>query len=112
MSIFNFILIVASQVFSVTGQIFMKKSATRPRDEAMGKRLMLRGAGIAAMTLGFFLWLGLMSKFELSYLFPFEGIHYILIVIAAAIFLKERATPALWIGVTLISAGVAMVSAN
>ena len=108
----SFILIILSQVFAVTGQVFLKKSMTRPDGEKNGKGMLFRIAGIAVMTLSFFLWLGLMSKFELSYLFPFEGIHYILIVIAAAIFLKERASPTLWLGVILISTGVALVSMN
>jgi len=105
-------LIFLSQASLVAGQIFLKKSMTRPDGEEKRKGLLFRAAGIAVMTLGFFLWLGLMSKFDLSYLFPFEGIHYILIVIAAAIFLKERASPTLWLGVILISTGVALVSMN
>ena len=68
--------------------------------------------GVATMTLGFFLWLGLMSQYDLSYLYPFEGLHYILIVLAAAVFLKEKASLSLWLGVALISAGVVIVSAN
>lgn len=108
----SFILILLSQICAVTGQIFLKKSMTRPESEGKTKGVMLRFAGIAAMTVGFFLWLGLMSKFDLSYLFPFEGIHYILIVIGATIFLKERVSASVYVGVVLISAGVALVSAN
>ena len=108
----SFALILLSQVCAVTGQIFMKKSATHHGGEKERKGAKLFVAGIISMTVGFFLWLGLMSKFELSYLFPFAGLHYILIVIAAAIFLKEKVSPSLLIGVVLISAGVALVSAN
>ena len=69
-------------------------------------------SGIAVKTVAFFLWLGLLSKFELSYLYPFEGVSPILIVLGAAIFLREKMTRSLWLGVALISAGVVLVSAS
>ena len=112
MTIGAFTLILISQICAVTGQIFMKKSATHPGGGKGKKGVTLFISGIIAMTVGFFMWLGLMSRFDLSYLFPFQGLHYILIVIAAAIFLKEKASPSLIAGVALISAGVALVSAN
>ncbi|MGB8353640.1 MAG: EamA family transporter [Chthoniobacteraceae bacterium] len=112
MTILSFTFIIITQLCAVTGQIFIKKSVNLPGSEGKTKSRLLLASGIASMTLGFFLWLGLMSKFDLSYLFPFEGIHYIFIVIAAGIFLKERASASLWLGVILIGAGVALVSAN
>jgi drug/metabolite transporter (DMT)-like permease len=109
---FNLILIVCTQLCAVTGQIFVKKSMTLPDSESKAHGRWLLATGIACMTVGFFLWLGLMSKFELSYLFPFEGLHYIFIIIAAAIFLRERASFSLWLGGILICAGVVLVSAS
>ena len=64
------------------------------------------------MALGFFLWLGLMSRFELSYLFPFEGLDRLLLVGAAWVVLKERMTPTLWLGVVLITTGIFLVSVS
>lgn len=112
MTFFNLILIVCTQLCAVTGQIFVKKSMTLPDSESKAHGRWLLATGIACMTVGFFLWLGLMSKFELSYLFPFEGLHYIFIIIAAAIFLRERASFSLWLGGILICAGVVLVSAS
>jgi len=111
-TILSFIFIMVTQFCAVTGQVFIKKSVNRPASEGKTKSRLLLASGIASMTLGFFLWLGLMSKFDLSYLFPFEGIHYILVVIAAGIFLKERASFSLWLGAILIGGGIAIVSAN
>jgi drug/metabolite transporter (DMT)-like permease len=85
---------------------------TLPADRPKGKGSALLATGIAAMTVGFFLWLGLMKKFELSYLFPFEGLHYVFIIIAAAIFLRERASFSLWVGGSLICAGIMLVSGS
>ena len=108
----SFILILCTQLCAVTGQIFVKKSMTLPADQPKGKGNALLATGIAAMTVGFFLWLGLMKKFPLSYLFPFEALHYIFIIVAASIFLKERASLSLWIGGILICAGVLLVSVS
>lgn len=112
MTLQSFILVLLSQICAVAGQIFMKKSVNHPGGDKGKGGTTLFVSGIVAMTVGFFLWLGLMSKFELSYLFPFQALHYLLVVIAAAIFLKEKASPSLLVGVMFISAGVALVSAN
>lgn len=112
MTLFNLVIILCTQLCAVTGQIFVKKSMTLPAGQPKIRGNVLLATGIAAMTVGFFLWLGLMKKFPLSYLFPFEALHYIFIIIAAAIFLKERASISLWIGGVLICTGIVLVSAS
>jgi drug/metabolite transporter (DMT)-like permease len=69
-------------------------------------------AGIAVMAVGFFIWLGLLSKYDLSFLYPFDGSNRVLLLIAAAVFLREEITLRLWIGVLLISAGVGLVATS
>lgn len=112
MSVLNFAFILLSRSCACAGQIFFKKAMHPPDHEGGGGRALPLACGVAVMTLGFFLWLGLMKKFPLSYLYPFEGLDHILLVLGAWIFLKERASSSLWIGVILISAGVALVAAN
>lgn len=68
------------------------------------------GAGIAALSLWFFLWLGLLSDWELSRLFPFEGLTSVLLVLGAWLFLGERVPASGWIGIALIAAGVSLVA--
>lgn len=68
--------------------------------------------GVGMLSLWFFLWLGLLHDWELSRLFPFEGLNPALLVLGAWFFLKERVPPAGWAGIVLISAGVALVSAS
>ncbi|MGA8657812.1 MAG: hypothetical protein WB586_16830 [Chthoniobacterales bacterium] len=46
----------------------------------------------------------------MSYLYPFEGIQRILLVFGATLFLKERMTKQLWLGVTFIVIGTVLVS--
>jgi uncharacterized membrane protein len=67
-------------------------------------------AGVSVMTVGFFLWLGLLQRFELSYIYPFEGIQRVILVAAATFFLKETMTRELWLGVSLIVIGTILVS--
>ena len=99
---------------TVIGQVFMKVAMNQTNGESlrMARFLPVFACGIAAMALGFFLWLGLMSRFDLSYLFPFEGLDRLLLVFAAWVVLKERMTPTLWLGVALITAGIALVSVS
>lgn len=112
MTTLNLILILCTQLCAVTGQIFVKKAMTLPAGQPKGTGGLLLTTGIASMTVGFFLWLGLLQKFDLSYLFPFEGLHYIFIIVAASIFLRERASVSLWIGGILICAGIMLVSSS
>jgi uncharacterized membrane protein len=67
-------------------------------------------AGIVSMTISFFLTLGLLRQFDLSYLYPFQGLTVIIISLMAAVMLKEKLTLQLTIGAVLITAGVVLVS--
>jgi bacterial/archaeal transporter family protein len=68
------------------------------------------GTFIAMMTLWFLMWLGFLQKMPLSQVLPWEGLSPVLLVLGAAVFLREKITGAAWIGVALISAGVVLVS--
>jgi len=52
----------------------------------------------------------LLQRFDLSYLYPFQGLSVIIITILAAVILKEKLTMQLTIGGVLISAGIVLVS--
>ncbi len=106
------LLVVVSQVAMVAGQLLLKHAMTRresPNPAGWGAQLAL---GIAAMTVWFMLWLGVMHRLELSQLMPLEGISPLLIVLGALIFLGERLGPRGWAGVVLTCLGVALVSAS
>lgn len=112
MTLVALFIILCTQLCAVTGQILVKKARALPDDGSRGGTTPYMVGGIAAMTVGFFLWLGLMSRFPLSYLFPFEALHFVFIMFAASIFLKEKATLSLWIGCILICLGIALVGAS
>jgi uncharacterized membrane protein len=62
------------------------------------------------MTISFFLTLGLLQRFDLSYLYPFQGLSVIFITLMAAVVLKENLNLRLTVGALLISAGIVLVS--
>ena len=110
-------LIALSLVTFVAGQLLLKVALNRFEETAPGA-VRPRGAvwifasSIFSMAISFFLSLGLLQKLDLSYLFPFQGLSIILIAFSSVLFLKERVTPALVIGVLLITAGGILVSST
>jgi uncharacterized membrane protein len=96
----------------VTGQLLFKRAMESSRKTGFRNRrtITILSAGIAVMTSSFLLNLGLLQHFDLSYLYPFQGSSIVIIMLLAAILLKERLTPRLIIGTLLIAAGVALVS--
>ncbi len=102
-------LVLAALLGLVTGQVLLKFGMRQAPGMTMGRRVALVAGGIAAMTVWFMLWLGLLQRMDLSHLFPFEGLATVALSLAATLFLKERVSPWTWLAVLLISAGVALV---
>jgi multidrug transporter EmrE-like cation transporter len=100
-----FLLVLIAENCSVIGQIFFKQAMGGGKTNSAKLT-----AGVAAMAVNFFLWTGLLSRFDLSYLYPFDGLNRVVLMFAASIFLKEKMTLNLWVGVTLICAGILLVS--
>jgi len=101
------LLCLSCEMFLVIGQLLLKRG--------MSASPVLVGSlagGVAMLAAWFFLWLGLLSQWELSRLFPFEGLNPALVVLGAWLFLKERVPMMGWIGIALISVGVALVSSS
>jgi drug/metabolite transporter (DMT)-like permease len=106
----NLILVIILECCDVAGQICFKKAMVHEGARAMFQKILALGIGFKALE--FFLWTGLLAKFELSFLYPFDALNRIGLLIAASVFLKEKASPQLWLGVGLIAAGVALVSST
>ena len=96
----------------VTGQLLFKRAMDLSGKVGFKNRrtIFTLSTGLLVMTLSFCLNLGLLQRFDLSYLYPFQGSSIIIIAVLAAIILKEKLTPRLIIGTLLITAGVALVS--
>ncbi|PYK04644.1 MAG: hypothetical protein DME66_09125 [Verrucomicrobia bacterium] len=108
----SFSFILASLLSFVWAQVVLKRAMEATRKGGLRNlRFILRVAGgIALMTISFFLTLGLLQRFDLSYLYPFQGLSVIIISLMAAVMLKEKLTLQLTIGALLISTGIVLVS--
>jgi uncharacterized membrane protein len=96
----------------VAGQLLFKRAMDFSSKVGFKNRRTIStlSIGILVMTLSFCLNLGLLQRFDLSYLYPFQGSSIIIITVLAAIILKEKLTPRLIVGTLLIAAGVVLVS--
>lgn len=108
------LLCLASQLCMVTGQLLTKHAmnATNLSPVPWATVIGRLGLGVVILAGWFFLWAGLMQKKDLSYIYPFEGISPVFIVLGAAIFLKEKPQARTWLGIALISIGIALVAAS
>src|SRR5438128_905771 len=105
-----------SVVCVLASELLLKRGASNTANPASACSFQNAGfvarlsAGILSMTISFFLTLGLLQHFDLSYLYPFQGLSIIIISLLAALILKEKLTWQLTIGAVLITAGVVLVS--
>ena len=112
MTLWSLILILISLITFVAGQLLLKRAmeSTIQSGYRNSRFISLLGFGIFSMTISFFLTLGLLQRYDLSYLYPFQGLSVIIISIAAAILLREKLTLQLTMGALLITAGIVLVS--
>jgi len=107
-----FFFIIASLLSFVVAQLVLKRAMQLSATSGLRnlRFISLVSGGIALMTISFFLTLGLLQRFPLSYLYPFQGLSVIIISLMAAVMLKEKLTLQLTFGALLISAGIVLVS--
>jgi uncharacterized membrane protein len=74
------------------------------------KFLVPLAAGIFLLGAQLFLNLGLLQRYDLSLIYPFQGLSVIIISVAAAFVLREKLTMQLVTGSLLISTGIVLVS--
>ena len=112
MSFLAFFFIVVSLVSFVAAQIILKRAMEASTSTGFRTSQFVSKVtrGIILMTISFFLTLGLLQRFDLSYLYPFQGLSVIFITLTAAVVLKEKLNLRLAIGALLITAGIVLVS--
>jgi uncharacterized membrane protein len=111
-NVLSLILILVTLITFVAGQLLLKKGMEFSSANGFRSARFLTpiAIGIFSMAISFFLTLGLLQRFDLSFLYPFQGLSIIIISLLAAMILKERLTLRLTIGALLITAGVVLVS--
>ena len=112
MTAFAALLIFVSISCFVAGQTLLKQAMDLSARGTCSRLHATRvfAAAIVAFAINFFINIGLLQRFDLSYFFPFQGLSVILIAGAGAGILKEKLTLRLTIGSIVIALGVALVS--
>jgi uncharacterized membrane protein len=112
MTVLAFFFIVVSLLSFAVAQLVLKRAMEFSAKSGLHnlRFICLISVGIALMTISFFLTLGLLQRFDLSYLYPFQGLSVIFITLMAAVVLKEKLNLRLTVGALLISAGIVLVS--
>jgi uncharacterized membrane protein len=111
-SLLALFLIVLSLLSFVVAQLILKRAMALSATSGFrhARFIWLVTLGVLLMTVSFFITLGLLQRFDLSYLYPFQGLSVIFITLMAAVALKEKINLRLTIGALLISAGIVLVS--
>ena len=96
------------------GNFFLKSGMPAQLNSALDYITVLFRPTVTLGVLLLILWLAsrmaLLSWADLSYVVPVTSIGYVLVAIAGRVFLHEQITVRRWAGITLIMAGVALVS--
>lgn len=111
----SFLLIcILSQCCLAGGQLLVKHALNRADKAPFSWSAVVPvfSLGIGMLAGWFFLWGALLQRNDLSYIYPFEGLSPVLVVLGAALFLREKLTLRSCLGITLISIGVALVASS
>ena len=114
-------LLVMNDLLDSVAQVFMKtgllKTGIHSIDLTTIAEFTVRSAaspylwaGLAIYVLSFFLWIVVLSRIELSIALPVSSVCYLLTPLFAVVFLHEMVSPARWLGIVLIIAGIYFVS--
>ena len=117
----TFTLIVCSVLLGVSGQVLLKIGVGQSGLSGKGAigifELVVSVIKTPLMLLGFLLygvasivWVIVLSKFDLSFAYPFLAFNFILIAIASHFLLGEAIPLVRWIGIFFIGMGVYMTS--
>lgn len=122
MSALTLFLVLFAMLTLVAGQLLLKWALGSDDDGdqvadpapamSSGRKTMIFAGGILAMTISFFVNLGLLQRNDLSLIFPFQGLSVIVVTVTASIFLKERLSLPLVAGALLITVGVMLVAGS
>jgi uncharacterized membrane protein len=105
------VVVILSNVF---GNFFLKSGMPAQLEGALDYITVLFRPMVTLGVLLLILWLAsrmaLLSWADLSYVLPVTSIGYVLVALTGRVFLHEQITVRRWSGITLIMAGVALVS--
>ena len=113
----GYLYIFGTILFTVYGQIIIKWQVSNagafPEDAAEKIWFLLRLAvnpwvisSLCCAFLAFLCWMAAMTKFELSYAYPFMSLSFVFVLVLSGFFFHESITLPKLLGVLLIMAGI------
>jgi len=115
----NYLIMVISIVLAVAGQLLMKKGmmafGSFPVNQMLVKvfPMFLNPwvfFGFACFGLSSIFWLVVLSRMQLSFVYPMVSVAYVLVALFSLIFFKESVSLLRWTGIFVIILGVALIS--
>jgi len=67
-------------------------------------------SGVTLAVMNLVIWLGAISTLNISYLYPFGSISYIVLTVLAHFVLKESIAPIQWLGICVIMIGCFLIN--
>lgn len=110
------LLIIFSLASSLGGQLSLKMGATPAGGAGLlatltvASRSPLVWLGLALYGLGALTWIVVLSRVDLSLVYPLGAINYALIVVLSRIFLGEAVPPLRWVAVATICVGIVLLA--
>lgn len=115
----NYIMLFTSIALAAAGQIFMKYGmrmiGSFPVRELFGRLLSMVFnpfvfSGLCLFVVSSVIWLVVLSRLELSFVYPMVSIAYVVVAIASYFLLGEAVTIIRWAGILTICIGVFLIS--
>lgn len=117
----GYLYLVLTIAFTVYGQLIIKQQVNTVGQFPSGaaailfylRFIFLRPlvlSGFACAFMAALSWIGALSKFELSYIYPFMSLNFVLVVVLSVVFFREDVNLHKILGLALICVGVVIAS--
>jgi len=115
----NYLIFFASIILSIAGQLLMKQGMNQigafPLSQLLVKIIPMFlnpwvFSGLVAFGFSSIFWLVILSRMDLSLVYPMVSIAYVIIAFASLILFKESISLLRWISIAIICFGVILIS--
>ena len=114
------IIVIATLCTNVIAQLSLRKGMMDMNIDALSFSNLIEiakslyvWAGLSFYGISFVLYLYILSKFEVSYIYPIiMSVGFVLLLIFSVLFLNESFTPAKMLGILVISAGIIIIASQ
>jgi uncharacterized membrane protein len=115
----SYLIMATSILLAVAGQLLMKRGMTSfgsfPVSQLLANIIPMFlnpwvFIGFACFGLSSVFWLVVLSRFEISFVYPMVSVAYVLVALFSLIFLKENVSLVRWLGIGVIICGVILIS--